>query len=342
MPAPSRHALAHSLVVASLAIASALASPARDALAQGAPRPVSAADRETARGLFDRGVQAEQRGDLATAEALFRDANNLVHVPSTALFLARVLAKQGRLVEARDHALEATRAPVQKGEDPFQARCRADGAVLASDLEGRIPSLTIRLVGGDRTLTTLSIDGAPAPVLQTDAPRKLNPGSHTIVATSPGLPATTASVTLAEREAKEVVVVLGGAAPGVAPPLPPPPPPSRKTPKTLGPILLMAGGFGLGGASLIAGAVTGGLAVSRTNDLKERCGGPCPPSLQGDFDAASTLATASDVTFIVGGALVLAGAGGLIWYAITTKGSNTRTGLSFGVAPTSASLRWDF
>jgi hypothetical protein len=48
------------------------------------------------------------------------------------------------------------------------------------------------------------------------------------------------------------------------------------------------------------------------------------------------------VTFIVGGALVLAGAGGLIWYAITTKGSNTRTGLSFGVAPTSASLRWDF
>jgi hypothetical protein len=334
MPASSTRPSARFLLLLSLAIA-----PAVDARAQGAPPPVSAADRETARGLFDRGVQAEQRGDLASAEALFRDANKLVHVPSTALFLARVLAKQGRLLEARDHALEATRAPVQKGEDPFQARCRAEAVALASDLEGRIPSLTIRLVGGDRTTTTLTIDGAPAPVLQTDAPRKLNPGSHTIVATSPGLPPTSVTVTLAEREAKEVVLALG-AAQAVTPP--PPPPPPRKAPKTLGPILLMAGGFGLGGASLIAGAVTGGLALSKTSELREQCGGPCPPSLQDEFDAASTLATASDVTFIVGGALVLAGAGGLIWYAITTKGSNTRTGLSFGVAPTSASLRWDF
>jgi hypothetical protein len=332
MPAASLLPWARLLVLASLALA-----PAREVLCQGAPR-ASAADRETARGLFDRGVQAEQRGDLAAAEALFRDANNLVHVPSTALFLARVLAKQGRLVEARDHALEATRAPTQKNEDPFQGRCRTEAGNLANDLEGRIPSLTIRLVGGDRLLTTLTIDGAPAPVLQTDAPRKLNPGSHAIVATSPGLPPTSVTVTLAEREVKEVVVALG-AAPGAV--LPPPPP--RKTSKAIGPILLMAGGFGLGAASLVAGAVTGGLALSKTNDLKEQCGGPCPPSLQDEFDAANTLATASDVTFIVGGALVLAGAGGLIWYAVSTKGAaSTRTGLSIGVSPTSASLRWDF
>jgi hypothetical protein len=326
--------LARCLVLLSLAVA-----PAVDARAQGATTPVSAADRETARGLFDRGVQAEQRGDLASAEALFRDANNLVHVPSTALFLARVLAKQGRLLEARDHALEATRAPVQKGEDPFQARCRTDAGVLASDLEVRIPSLTIRLVGGDRASTTLTIDGAPAPVLQSDAPRKLNPGVHTLVATSPGLAPTTLTVTLAERETKEIVLALGGATTAL---IPPPPPPPRRAPKTLGPILLMAGGFGLGGASLIAGAVTGGLSLSKTSELRDQCGGPCPPSLQDEFDAASTLATASDVTFIVGGALVLAGAGGLIWYAIATKGKSARTGLSFGVSPTSASLRWDF
>lgn len=303
-----------------------------------AQTPPSAAEKETARGLFDNGVQAEKRGDLGAAEAFFRDANNLVHVPSTALFLARVQARQGRLVEARDHALEATRAPVLKGEDPFQARCRAEAATLAAELEGRIPSLLIRL-RGDRSQATLAIDGTPTQVLQTDAPRKLNPGAHTITASAPGLPPTTVNVLLGERESKEVTIDLavGGAYGGAA--LMPPP---RRKPNTIGPILLMAGGFGLGGASFIAGAVTGGLSLAQTEDLKDQCNGACPPTLQTEFDEANTLATVSDVTLLVGGGLVAAGTAGLVWYLVATNKSAARVGLSMGVAPSGLRLLGEF
>ncbi len=303
----------------------ALCVPALRAHAQPTP-----ADRETARTAFDEGVRAEQRGDLPAAERFFRDANNLVHVPSTALFLARVLAKQNRLLEARDAALEASRSPILAKEDPFQGKCRAEAVVLSTDLEARVPSLRIRVVGVDPAAAALSINGAPVPPLSSDSPRKLNPGTYVVSATAPGSAPVSQTLTLAERESKEVTLTLGAGPPGAVPP----PPAARSKPSKVGPLVLMISGFGLGGASLITGAVTGGLALNKTDELRDACNNsPCPPAYAEDFDEASTLATVSDITLIVGGVLAAAGAGGAIWLALLPTGSQQRVGFAVNVLP---------
>lgn len=62
-------------------------------------------------------------------------------------------------------------------------------------------------------------------------------------------------------------------------------------------------GFGLGGAGVIAGAVTGAISWSKTSDIKDACvGNQCPDSRSVDIDSAQTWATVSNVSFIIGAA----------------------------------------
>jgi len=66
--------------------------------------------------------------------------------------------------------------------------------------------------------------------------------------------------------------------------------------------------LGTGVASLGAGAVTGGMALSLNNDLVDRCeGGDCLPAQHGDLDKRDGLATASTITVVVGATAAAAG-----------------------------------
>ncbi len=298
----------------------------------------SARDKETARTLFDKGVEAEKRGDLNQALIFFRDANQLVHVPSTALFLARVLERKGMLLEARTAALEAAHAPVQPNEQKFQSQCRADGALLAQSLEPRVPSVLVRVAGPAPQQVSLTIDGATIPPLASNPPHKLNPGAHTVLVQAPGFQPVELRVELREREAKTLdITLVPGGAPVVAPP---PPTPMRQEEPNVGPLVMMGVGFGLGGAALITGAVTGGLSLAKAQDLEQACGGvACPPARSDEFDQAQTLATVADVTLIAGGVATLLGVGGLIWLAAD---DGTQVGLDLELGPLTASATWRF
>jgi len=311
----------------------ALAMAPHPAAAQAPVAGPSQQDKETARTLFDKGVEAEQRGQLDQATAYFRDANKLVHVPSTALFLARVLAKKGLLIEARAASLEAAQAPVQQNEAKFQTQCRGEAAILSQELEGRIPSLLLRIEGAPRDQVALEIDQQKIPPLESNPARKLNPGAHTVTITAPGFLPVTERVMLVEREAKDLRVTMVR---GVAGSAPPKRSAARTSEPDVSPIVLMGLGFGLGGASLMAGAVTGALSLARTSDLDEVCGGsPCPPTQADEWQEAKTLATVADVTLIAGGVLAAAGFGGLIWLTTT---SNDRVGLQLELAPRAVSV----
>jgi tetratricopeptide (TPR) repeat protein len=66
--------------------------------------------------------------------------------------------------------------------------------------------------------------------------------------------------------------------------------------------------LGTGVASLGAGAITGGMALSLNNDLVDRCdGGDCLPAQHGDLDRRDGLATASTITVVVGATAAAAG-----------------------------------
>jgi tetratricopeptide (TPR) repeat protein len=93
----------------------------------------------------------------------------------------------------------------------------------------------------------------------------------------------------------------------VRPDAPPPPASSDSTP--VAPWIVA----GTGGALLIAGAVTGALALAADHDLNEKCPGnrDCDPSLESLQNRAVVLGTTTDVLLITGGVLV---AGGLTWH----------------------------
>ncbi len=103
----------------------------------------------------------------------------------------------------------------------------------------------------------------------------------------------------------------------VTPPPPPPtvvPPPPDTAKPASGPGAFTWVAFGVGAAGIIAGSITGGLALSRGSELGDECAGDsapgdtqCSPRLEDDINSATMLAHISTVSFAVGGAGVAAG-----------------------------------
>jgi hypothetical protein len=185
--------------------------------------------------------------------------------------------------------------------------------LLARDIEPRIPSLRVtpKNVPAGASLTVL-IDGKKA---DPGALTKVNPGKHGIVVQANGA-SRTAEVTLAERESREVELVFDPvAAPSVVAPTPTPTPvvePSSGRPTWV------YVGFGVAGAGLIAGAVSGALTLSGTSELADRCpSGNCPPSEHDRLRATDRWATVSTISFAVAG--VAAAVSVVGWFATSPK-----------------------
>ena len=253
---------------------------------------------------MNEGRTDRDKADLKGAVKAFAAADALMHVPTTGLELARAQVAVGQLVEARDTALRVTRIPEKPGEPaPFKA-ARDAAASLNDELGTRIPSLTVALKNLPAGATpTVDIDGDAVPAEMLGQPRKLDPGHH-VVSAKAGSAAGKQEVDLAERESKDVTIELPAqVAQAEAKPqdtAPPEPPPESSG----GNKLLLFGGFGLAGAGVIAGSVTGLLAISKANSIKgsSACSGTsCNPSVDGDLSAGKTMATISTVSFIVAG-----------------------------------------
>ncbi len=66
--------------------------------------------------------------------------------------------------------------------------------------------------------------------------------------------------------------------------------------------------IGLGGALVVGGAVTGGMALSVNGDLADQCqGGECPASSRDDLDRRDTLASTTNILIVLGVASATAG-----------------------------------
>lgn len=296
-----------------------LAALAGSAWTQPAHADPSAADKETARGLMAEGRAARDHGDLKGAVKAFAAADALMHVPTTGLELARALAAVGQLVEARDTTLRITRNPEKPNEPaPFKA-ARDAAASLNDELAARIPSLTINVKNvPDGATASVTIDGTALPSELIGQPRKLDPGHH-VIAAKAGTAEGNQEVDVAEKDSKEVTIELTAqAAPSDTKPddqTGETPPPADES-SSHGSPLLIWGGFGLAGAGVIAGSITGVLAMSKANNVKNsgQCqnnGTLCNPSEDGDISSGKTMATISTVSFIVAGVGAVVGVVGL-------------------------------
>jgi len=287
---------------------------------------VSDADRATARALTLEGYEALDRKDFATAGDRFKRADELFHVPTVTLGLAHAEVGQGRLVSALATCSRIVREGVPANAPAAFHKALDDARREMDVLTTRIPSVIISVNGPSDASVT--IDGVALPSAALGVKRPVDPGAHVIRAQAPGFVAKDVHVTLLEGKVETVTLELEPdkaapvavapvapvvpppvAAPPVAapPPTPPPSPPSQAQ---------RYAGFatlGLGGAGLLVGAVTGGLAIAKHNDITSVCpNGKCTSSQQASLgseaSAYSTLGAVSTGAFIAGGALAVTGA----------------------------------
>lgn len=281
----------------------------------------TAADRETARLLMDRGDEQVERGDFEAALTLYRGADEIMRVPTTGIEVARTYARTGKLVEARDTALEVLRIPVAPDEpQPFkQAREAADR--LARELARQIPLLTIEIVPTNALQDALlTVDTRPIPLATVGLPYSLNPTEHRVQVTAQGYVPLEQRVTLTQGERKVLRLELQVAAntlqasqrPGadgklgtathtsknVNAPTAPILQPTRDKSRVTWPIWL---GISVGGAGLIVGTVAGLVSLDRARDAKAYCeGNQCSQGAKDDRDAALLTANISNVGFAIG------------------------------------------
>jgi len=285
------------------------------ALALGGPAAAqqpSASDKETARALMDTGDEKMDARDFPAALKAYQAADSMMHLPMTGIAVARAQAAAGQLLEARETALAVSRLPVQPGETQAYVRARAEATALAEKLVGRIASVQVVLDHPPADVA-ISVDGTGLVPAAATLPRKVNPGTHVIVASAPGFQPARAEVNAAEGAALLVPLSLvpgSGARPGPTAPTTTPTPPAPAA-RHLSPLVYL--GFGVGGAGIFTAAITGAISLQKTSALKRKCPhGTCPSDQHDALASANTLANVADVGIALGVAGVAVGVVGVI------------------------------
>lgn len=279
----------------------------------------SAAERDTARSLMDEGDRMCANGKLRDALERYRAAHAIMHVPTTGIELARMQAQLGLLVEARATAMEVVNLPRTEADAQAEPavfhEARAAAVTLVRDLEPRVPSLQTTVTPENHSYQ-VSVDGMRLPAEASSVPFRTNPGAHVVRVEARGFATEQRDVFLEEGQALALSlhltpVVVAEEAPSPKPVLAAPASAlrsddildARASGRTRGII-----GLGIGAAALIAGSVTGLIALAQTKQEQERCpDNHCDVSRADALDTANIYANVSNVSFAVGALGVLYG-----------------------------------
>ena len=269
-------------------------------------------DKDVARDIARRGAEYFDEGDWERAREHFHRAYDIVKAPTLALMEARALVQLGRLAEATDVYAKATVANDESNE-PYR-RAASEAREELEALSPRVPS--IRVVFPDNEPRPLvKIDGYP---LVGSTPVAVNPGTHVITIARSGVPESWQSVTLGEGDQRAVTIetVLVDQA-------------GANSSRSLSPLMWTA--FGVGGAGLATGIVTGALALGKKATLDQACDGPaCPPGLEDDMRDYRRWRTVSIVGYLVGAAGIAGGAVILATKHPSGSGTRVRATVSYG------------
>ncbi|MBW2456136.1 MAG: hypothetical protein JRI68_16575 [Deltaproteobacteria bacterium] len=292
--------------------AKALAQP-RDAATEAAMK--------AARPHAEKGFALFEQERYAACIAEFERAEARYHAIPHLLYIARAMARLGRLIEARN----GLRAVVEETLDDRSPRAfhlaQVEAKADLGELEGRIPTVQVAITGLGADGATLIVDGqeigAPPETLE------LDPGHHTLEARGDGAWAPPQSVTLEPGDRTQITLEMQAA---------------EDDGSLMVPALVC---FGVGGLGLVIGTITGIVSLNQTADIDEQCEGEhCPASLEGDADAAKATGNASTAFFVIGG---LAAAAGATLLLLDSPGeSDSAASLQLRVGPGAVQLQGTF
>jgi hypothetical protein len=264
----------------------------------------SAADIETARQLYNQGIELRDRGDLRGALEKLRAAHALGNTPITGVELCKTHASLAQPVEAREVCLGVGRIPPLAGETPRSQDARNEAARIAEEMRPRISVVRLHVTGvpPGREPTVL-VDGAPVPLAALGEARAVNPGRHDVSARIGNGPETRSQIDLSPGESKDVSLPVTAPPQEATPVQAYPPqgggerPPPREKSNTL-----QTTGFVIGGIGLGVGAISGIIALSDKSDLDNKCTDKiCGVSDHDSLDSAKRWGNVSTAFFIVGG-----------------------------------------
>jgi hypothetical protein len=270
----------------------------------------TAQDIESARQLYNQGIELRDKGDMKGALDKFRAAHALGNTPLTGIELCRTYAALKQPVEAREVCLGVARIPPLAQETARSQEARAEAGRIAEAEKPKIGALRLKVAGippGREALVL--VDGTAVPTAALGEARAINPGVHQITAKVGSGEETKATVETKEGETRDVELTV------VAPPeaaTPPPGTPGAAEPakdeKKMSPIAL--GSFVLAGVAGLIGVSAGIVAMNGESDLADKCTDhKCGEDLHDDLDSARSAGTVSTVSFVIAG---IALGGGII------------------------------
>jgi hypothetical protein len=321
-------------LVAATSVSVAVLASAAPAFAQDA----ASQDIAQARQLGQQAQAAYDAGNYTESEKLWNAAAKLYsQAPTLTLGLARTQAKLGKVVAAQESYNKIIR---EWGNNPNPPPAFKD-AVEAAKAEvvavsAKVASVTINVEGP--TNPQVTIDGQAVPSAALGLKRPVDPGSHKVTATADGYKAAdttfsvaeggTAAATLKMEKAPAGAVVAGPGPAGAPGPGPSPTEPGAVTSGGKGSMnkTLALVAFGVGGAGLVVGSITGLIALGKAGDLKKNCNEDksCPATEQDNVDSYKTMGALSTVGFVV------AGVGGITGLVLLLTAPTETTGSAGG------------
>ncbi len=285
-------------LVALLAVVPAVAR------AQDAP-PAVTDPKEMARAHGEEALALHAAGKFEEAFTKFETAERIAHSPVFVVWMARSKRALGELRAAQSFYQRVVSETLPADASPNWQQAKAEAEVELASLSRRIPSIEVTIAAGSAAPRALTLDGV---AIAAGAPTAVDPGEHRVEATGEDGAVITRTVRVEEGQPRAVVTIEL--------------PPAGAVAGGGGGDLVIPGAvlLGVGGASLIAGAVTGVYALVLAGQIEENCvGNQCLASDADKADEADALARASTGTLIVGGALAVAG---IVLIAVDPGGSD--------------------
>ena len=299
---------------AALALGFSVALGALDASAQAPPAGSTA----VAEGLFQQARELFKQQRYADACPRFAESQRLEPKLGTLLNLAVCHEKLGKIATAwAEYTSAATIARREQSKD------REDFArEQVATLERRIAHVSLQIAAPPGDLV-VALDDQPLDHTALNTPLPIDPGAHRVAATAPGKIAWSTTIEAPSEHAELAVTIPAlEAAIATAPPpvatLPPAPtaitaarpivPLAQVAPSMASPPeredhrVLIHGGFGVGAAGLLVGAITGGITLARAATIRDTCNAnSCGVDQADALRSTTTLANVSNVSFVLGG-----------------------------------------
>jgi hypothetical protein len=256
------------------------------------------ADRATARSLALEGHAALQNKDYKAAADRFGRADALVHAPTLVVDWARALQGLGRFVEAHEKYELVLREGVDSSSPKSWIRALEDAKKELDALKPRLGWVTVIL--REPSEATVTIDGVVVPPAALGVKRAADPGFPEVKATAPGYEPFKQTVTVGPGEEKSLEVTMVKLPEQAAAQAPPTQDVYRGRPSK-GRRIASYVVLGVGGAGLLAGGITGAMALKKRADLRSECRDSlCPSSSSKKISTYHTYGTVSAATLAVG------------------------------------------